>query len=96
MSCHPPRFPDWEETNPLFRSSPSKRRTTTGFVLTLPAMYSEVSGSLRLDANSVRMCRAIVKRVLTFMSIEMIRNHNSYNYPGCQELRIAKHRRELA
>jgi len=72
-SSHPPPFPGCDETIPTLRSVPSRRLTTTGFVFTLPAMYSDVSASPGVEARSVRICSATVNRVLGFIC-----NNNRY------------------
>src|SRR2546430_5781849 len=52
VSRQPPPAPPFEATSRAVRSAARTRRITTGFVFTLPAMRSEVSGR-SADARSV-------------------------------------------
>ena len=55
---------------------------TTGFVLTLPAMYSEVWAWSGVNASTVRMWTPTVSLELSIAP--PIRNHNSYDRRRCQ------------
>ena len=57
VSRQPPPAPPFEATSRALRSAASTRRITTGFVFTLPAMCSEVSGRPS-EASSVSACTA--------------------------------------
>ena len=82
-SSQPPPFPGWDVTIPTLRSAASSRRTTTGFVFTLPAIYSDVRASPGLEARSVKTCSATVNRVLTFIC-------NYYRYESFKSQEMGK------
>src|SRR5690606_11286389 len=67
---HPAWAPRWLLTRPAFDKRPRMRRMTTGLVLTLAAMRSDVTGSgLFLATRDIhaKMCIAIVSRLLELM-----------------------------
>src|SRR5712691_3571532 len=91
-SFEPPVAPVCETTSFDSASSHNIRRMTTGFVFTLSATCSDLSGSSSAQAMSVRTCTATANRLLVDISESesqeslIVCNQYSYSCLICQDL----------